>query len=94
MTAIMTATVVLAALNAVLAIVLGTVYWRNHREIRSPFTLGLLLFALFLVVHSAMILYHYWTMMPAFGAVNETFLLVEGILQTAALGVLLSAVFR
>lgn len=94
MTAIQLTTVVLAALNCALALVLGWVYWRNHREMRSPFTLGLLLFALFLLVHNALAVYHYFTMMSTEPARGDTFLLVEAVLQTAASGTLVWATMR
>lgn len=83
----------LAGVNLLLALVLGAVYLRNHREIRSPFTLGLLLFSAFLVLHNGMIVYAWWTMMetPFSG---ETFLLVQGALQGAAIGTLLASTLR
>lgn len=93
MTTTMLVAVGLAGVNLLLALVLGAVYLRNHREIRSPFTLGLLLFSAFLVLHNGMIVYTWWTMMetPFSG---ETFLLVQGALQAAALGTLLASTLR
>ena len=88
-----TAGVLLAGLNAVLALILAFVYWRNHREIGSPFTLGLLLFAAFLVVHNAFIVYQWSTMMMVSGF-DPTMLLVDEILQTAAVGALVAATLR
>lgn len=79
----------IAALNTLLALGLGWVYWRNHREFRSNFTLGLLLFALFFVVHNGMVAYHYLVLMTAFGGVNESWLLLEGVLQALGMGALL-----
>jgi hypothetical protein len=84
----------LAGLNCVLALVLGGVYWRNHREMRSPFTLGLLLFAVFLLVHNALIVYHAMTMMDAASARDANLLLLDEALQTAAVGALLAATMR
>jgi hypothetical protein len=94
MSEIMYVCVALAALNATLALVLGATYVRNHREVRSPFTLGLVLFAAFLLVNNGMTLYHFVTMMPAFQAVDESLVLVEAGLQTAALVALTSATMR
>src|SRR5882672_10656153 len=88
MTAVGMLSLALAALNCLLAIVLGAVYWRNHRDIRSPFTLGLLLFALFLVVHNALVVYRAFAMMTSGGAFDEGLLLVEELLQTGASGAL------
>jgi len=76
----------IAVVNVVLAGVIGTVYVRNHREIRSPLTLGLALFALFFVLHNVVLVVHYVTMMPSFGTLAESYLLGEGVLQTAAMG--------
>ena len=94
MSALMWVAVGLAAVNAVLGVVLAAVYWRNHREIKSPFTLGLLLFATFVVVHNALVVYHWVTMMTQFLATGEATLLFESALQTGALGTLLWATMR
>ena len=94
MTAVGMLSLVLAALNCILAIVLGAVYWRNHRDIRSPFTLGLLLFAAFLVVHNALVVYHAFTMMTSASSADEALLLVEELLQTGASGTLVYATLR
>lgn len=94
MTAVGLISLVLAALNCILAIVLGAVYWRNHRDIRSPFTLGLLLFAVFLVVHNALIVYHAFTMMTSASSFDEGLLLTEELLQTGASATLLVATLR
>lgn len=84
----------LALLNTVLALALGWVYANNHREIRSPLTLGLLLFAAFFVLHNALVAYHYLSMMPEFLAVKEGWLFAEGLLQAAGLTALLYATMR
>lgn len=94
MTAVQLATVALAGINCALAIVLAWVYLKNHMEMRSPFTLGLLLFAGFLLVHNALAVYHYFTMMSDTSAAGDTFLLVEAVLQTTAVGALLWATMR
>jgi len=84
----------LAALNGVLALVLATVYWRNHRQLRSPFTLGLLLFAAFLLVHNAVIVYESWSMMMVSVGPDPGLLLVDELLQSAASIALLVATMR
>ena len=94
MTALQLATVVLAGVNCALALVLAWVYWRNHREMKSPFTLGLLVFAAFLLVHNAVQVYHYFTMMGPTEAAGDVFLLVETVLQTIASGALVMATMR
>lgn len=92
--AVMTACLATAALNTVLAVVLGAVYVRNHAQIRSMFTLGLLLFAAALLVHNGMQVWHFVTMMPSFAAVDPNLILVENVLQTASLGALVGATLR
>lgn len=94
MTELMLAAVGLAGLNTVLALVLGAVYVRNHAELKSPFTLGLLAFAAFLVLHNGIQVYYYVTMMDAMPPGGEGFVLVENVLQAGALGALLSATLR
>lgn len=94
MSEIMITSVVLASINTLLALVLGITYLKNHRVIRSPFTLGLLLFALFLLLFNATIVYHFVTMMPEFSPLSETLILIESLLQTAALGALAYATLR
>lgn len=88
-----TVIVALAALNAVLALVLAGVYARNHAELRSPLTLGLLLFAAFLLVHNGLVVYHYVTMMGIYFA-EQGLVVAETALQTAALAALLWASMR
>jgi hypothetical protein len=84
----------LAAANGILALVLAAVYWRNHRQLRSPFTLGLLLFAAFLLVHNAVIVYESWSMMTIAVGPDPGLLLVDEALQAAASVALLVATMR
>lgn len=84
--------VALAAVNVLLALVLAGVYWKNYRAIKSPFTLGLLLFAAFLVVHNAFVVYQFTTMMMT--GFDPTMLLIDEILQLAAVGALVVATLR
>lgn len=94
MSPVMTVTVVLAILNAAIALAVGTVYLRNHRQLHSPMTLALSLFALFFLFHNAVLVYHLTSMMATFSGQAEVFLLLEGILQTGALGALGYATLR
>lgn len=91
---LMTINIALAVLNGLLALTIAVVYLRNHRQLRSPFTLALSLFALFLVVHNGVRAYHLATMMATYTAQAEVLLLVEGILQVVALGALAYATLR
>lgn len=94
MSALEMADLALAALNGALALVLAGVYWRNHRQLRSPFTLGLLLFAAFLFVHNALIVYESWSMMMVAVGPDPGLLLLDELLQTAASVALLAATMR
>lgn len=85
----------LAVVALVLAVVLALVYVRNHREIRSPFTFGLLLFACFLVLQDGMTVSHMGAMMVETPEpVNELFVLGENVLQLAASATLVAATLR
>ncbi len=86
--------IAVAGVNAVLAVVVGAVFWRNHKQIRSPFTFALGVFALFFVFHNGLLLYHFVAMMPSFGQAAQVFVLGEGLFQTAALGSLAYATLR
>lgn len=94
MSELMYANIALALVNAVLALIVGAVYWRNHRQIHSPFTLALLLFAVSFVFHNGLVLYHYTTMMTEFYGISEVYLFVEGLLQAAGLGALVYATMQ
>ena len=94
MSLVMNANVALAVANAALALVIGSVYLRNHREIRSGFTLALTLFAAFFVIHNALLAYHLLSMMMDVTGRGAWFLFAEGLLQAAALGALAWATWR
>ena len=91
---LMIASTALGALNLLLALAIGAVYARNHRQLHSPFTLALTLFAAFLVVHNGLQIYHLLTMMATFTPQAEWFLLGESALQAVALAALGYAVLR
>lgn len=95
MSDLMTAAIALAVLNLGLALLVLVVYARNVRQVRSPFTLALMAFALFLVVHNALQVYNLATMMELFTTARaQALLLAEGILQAGALGMLVWATWR
>lgn len=94
MSLLMNVNLVLAGLAFLLAAVVAVVYLRNYKSIRSPFTLALALFAVFLLVHNGVLVYHYLSMMATFGGLAEQLIFVEGVLEVAALGTLLYAVTR
>ena len=84
MSAIETIGLGFAVINCILALVLGAVYLRNHRTIRSPFTLGLLIFAVFLFVHNAIIVYSAYEVMMFSSGPDPRQVLIEESLQLAA----------
>lgn len=84
----------LAIVALALAIVLAAVYVKNHREIRSPFTLGLLLFASFMILQDSMMLSHIGAMMTVPEPFDELFVLGENVLQLGASATLLAATLR
>lgn len=94
MSEVMLVNVGLAVVNTVLAAAVGLIYYRNHREVRSPFTMALVLFAVFFVVHNALVVYHYFTMMPSDVVDGEGLMLLESSLQTVAIGSLAYATYR
>lgn len=94
MTALMTLEIVLSLLNAVLGLVLAAVYARNHRDVRSPFTLGLLLFSAFVVLHSAVSVYADVTMMASASAQVAAWRLVESVVEAFGLAALCWATLR
>lgn len=84
----------LTALSGLLAIVLTTVYFRNHRQVRSPFTIGLTVFAIFLVLHAVITIYTDVTMMATYTAQAEALHLVLAVAELAALATLTWATLR
>ena len=94
MVELMDVATVFAALNTVLALLLGAVYVKNHAALKSPFTLGLLVFAAFLVLHNGIQVYYFLTMMSSMPPGGDGFLLLENVLQAGALGALLSSTWR
>jgi hypothetical protein len=61
-TTLMTVASALSGLNVLLLLVLVVVWGRNYRTFRTPLTLGLLGFALVLVVENAVALAFYFSM--------------------------------
>lgn len=59
---------VLAGLNAVLLITMGAVWLRNYRTFRTPLVLGLLAFAVVLLVENLMALYFFFDMRMLYAA--------------------------
>lgn len=83
--------IVLAAVSAVLVAILAYVYARNAREVRSRFTIGLVLFALLLLVQNLAGMWIYMSMNDA-GMKGDVAIpmLVLNVAETGALGSLVA----
>ena len=89
--AIMILTVGLAAVNAALSSGLLFVYVLSYRKVRAPFTLGLLLFALFFLLHNLLAAYAYFTMMSVVNEALQPYLAAIMGLEATALALMLHA---
>ncbi len=78
---------VAAAVNVVLLLVLLGVWVRTYREIRAPFTLGSIAFAVLLLAENAVALAFYFTA-PAMPAVAVQVMMVLQMLETVGIGAL------
>ncbi|WP_255169930.1 hypothetical protein [Natrononativus amylolyticus] len=65
MTPLLTTAVIAAAINVLLLLALGSVWVRNYRQHGASHTLGLLVFAAFLLIQNGLWLYFY-RLHPAF----------------------------
>jgi len=78
-----------AAVSAVLLVALLTVYGRNASQIKSKFTLGLVLFAVLLLVENVMGMWVYMSMNNASEGPNVAIpMLVLNVAETGALATL------
>lgn len=59
MSVLLTTALLAAAVNLILLVVLGSVWLRNYRQFRASHTLGLLVFASFLLIQNGLWLYFY-----------------------------------
>ena len=85
---LLAANAAIAAVNALLLLVLLAVYTRMYGAVQSRFTLGLLFFAVVLLVHDAAQLYFYITMQDYFAGGVLHLVLVQNVLATMAVGFL------
>ena len=84
----MTITMVLTGANVLLVLALLGIYFVSFFRMRSPFTLGLIIFTSLFVVQNAVALFYYLTMMPLFATGLEGFALSFAALQAIAFGIL------
>lgn len=78
-----------ASANILFVGVLLYVYATSYQRMRTGFTLGLLVFAALFLLHNAITLYSYVTMMPIYAAGVDLQVAAFTWVQTVGLGVLL-----
>ncbi len=84
----MAASTWLTVVNVLLIVSLLYVYLRNMKQVRSGFTLGLVIFAGLFLAQYLVSLYYFFTMMPFFVPEVEPFVLALTVLQLIGLSVL------
>jgi hypothetical protein len=89
MSDMMIASVIVGAVNAVLAAILLAVYRGVYARTRSPFTLALLLFATAFLAQNALVVYSFVTMMLLVPSALDPYLLAIGIFEAVGLGAML-----
>jgi hypothetical protein len=89
--AMMLVTLAFAAVDAALSAGLLLVYARSYRRVRAPFTLGLMLFALFFLLQNLLAVYAYFTMMGFVDEHLQPYMAAIMGLEAAALGLMLYA---
>lgn len=88
MALMMTISTILTVINLVLILALVIAYAKNLSKIKSPFTIGLFLFALIFLLQNLLYFYFNITMMPLYTQSAEMFVFVLTILQTIAFTIL------
>jgi len=94
MSEMMTASILVGSLNAVLATVLLVVYSGVYGRTKAPFTLALLLFAAAFLAQNVLIVYSFVTMMSIVPGALDPYLLGIGIFEALGLGAMLWSAFR
>lgn len=94
MALIMTISTVLTVLNLILILALVVAYAKNLSKIKSPFTIGLFLFAVIFLLQNFLYIYFHITMMPLYTASAELFVFLLTILQTIAFSILNGVTWR
>jgi hypothetical protein len=76
-----------AGVNIVLLLGLIAVWGRTYREVRAPMTLGIIVFAGFLLAENVVALYFYFTA-PAMPTLAVQFMMILQVLETVGIAVL------
>jgi hypothetical protein len=77
-----TAAIAVAVVNAVLLVVLTVVWGRNYREFRSNLTLGLMAFAVVLLIENLVAVYFFFSMASLYSSdplVGEVVAMLRGL---------------
>ena len=89
MAMLMSFTTILASISTLLLAGLLYVYIKNLKNIKSKFTIGLLVFALLFLLQNLVSLYYYLTMMKYYSPEVEVHVFILTLLQTIAFIILL-----
>jgi hypothetical protein len=86
MSEMMTVSVIVGAVNMLLAGILLVVYRGVYERTKAPFTLALLLFATAFLAQNAVLVYSFVTMMALVPTALDPYLLAIGIFEALGLG--------
>ena len=89
MEALMQATTILTAISTILLLGLLYVYFKNLKQAKSKFTIGLFIFGLLFLLQNLASLYFYFTMMEYYVPQVTTHVFIFTLLQTIGFGILL-----
>ena len=94
MSEMMTASIVVGALNVLLSATLLIVYRGVYARTRAPFTLALLLFATAFLAQNVLVVYSFITMMAIVPNALDPYLLGIGVFEALGLGAMLFTATR
>ncbi|MBS3101779.1 hypothetical protein J4204_06665 [Candidatus Woesearchaeota archaeon] len=86
---IMNATTVLTGISTIFLLGLLYVYYKNLKQAKSKFTIGLFLFALLFLAQNLVSLYYYITMMEYYAPEVEVHVFILTLLQAIGFMILL-----
>ena len=85
----MNVTTVITAISTIFLLGLLYIYYKNLRNAKSKFTIGLFIFALLFLIQNIVSLYYYITMMEYYAPEVEVHVFIITLLQTIGFGILL-----
>ncbi|MBI2652750.1 hypothetical protein HYX00_04765 [Candidatus Woesearchaeota archaeon] len=86
---IMNVTTIITAVSTIFLLGLLHVYYKNLRQAKSKFTIGLFLFALLFLIQNLVSLYYYITMMKYYAPEVEAHVFILTLLQAIGFLILL-----